>query len=189
MCGLFHSKPKLLPGGRRIILTGAGEEEANGLDHTIPHHNTLRHTALRHATPHHPAPHHATPGLYIEAKEKCNGRTQFVYAGKSRDNAPIIIFYDRCGIWSLVKYANTVGSTSKAWYAADASSQIDKDIIPDPAVIWFVDPSSKDRWFGKAAFTIDPAPKLTILGKDEAVPDAVTQDMEKRGAQYQTQGQ
>ncbi|CAE8630067.1 unnamed protein product [Polarella glacialis] len=143
----------LKDGGRRVIVQGAGEDEANG--------------------------------LYVETTEMHDGKPQFKYSGRSRNNAPISIWWINSGKqWSIRKDARGFASTGKLWYIASDRSGADVSGELPPTEGWGVSARAGDRAFGVAAFSIDPAPSIRLLGADEAVPKRVVHDMEQRAAKY-----
>jgi hypothetical protein len=147
--------------GRMLIVCGAGEDEANG--------------------------------VYVETtiSERYNdGRSVFIFAGRSRSNAPITIEYTKHGgQWSIRKEARTLGSTSKLWYIANAGTGADTTSALPPATGWAVSSKANDRAFGEAAFSIEPAPTIRVLEPGEAIPSDVLQAMFLAGVKYAADGE
>mmetsp|Transcript_83415 Transcript_83415/g.226080 ORF Transcript_83415/g.226080 Transcript_83415/m.226080 type:complete len:159 (-) Transcript_83415:29-505(-) len=155
---LWSSAPKPKEGGRRILVTGAGESEANG--------------------------------VYVECARPFDGKPQFVYSGRSRDRAPIVLWWAASGEqWSIRKDAVRLGSTSKLWYIASSATGADVSGDLPPSSGWSVSAKSAERATGAAAFSIEPAPAVRVLAGGEPVPEEVLRDMEQRGAQYAADGE
>ena len=149
-----------MEGGRRIILQGAGESEANG--------------------------------VYIECVEQHDGKPQFKYTGKSRNNDPIILWWAKSGAqWSLRKESAGFfwGSNMKLWYIASATTGADVSGDMPPTAGWAVSAKSAPKPTGPSYTStprkaIGPAPSITLLAAGEEVPSKVAQDMETRAAEY-----
>lgn len=171
MGGLLSSDLKAKDQGRRIIVSGAGEDEANG--------------------------------LYLEATTLHDDKPQFIYCGKSRNNAPIVMWWASSGSqWSIRKdvpairnassIEATISSTKKLWYIANPNTGAHVSGAGDmpPTSGWAVSAKANDRASGgPAKFTIDPAPTVTVLAEDDPVPEEVIADMEKRAAKYTADGE
>jgi hypothetical protein len=153
MGNTFGSSNALKDGGRSLVVTGAGEDEVNG--------------------------------LYVEMKKTYDGKPQFKYSGRSRNNAPIIMWWVNSGKqWSIRKEARGLGSTTKLWYIASAVSGADVSGDLPPTGGWSVSAKANARFSGTAAFSIAPAPSIRLLAAGEDVPAEVVQDMETRAAKY-----
>uniref|UniRef100_A0A7S1TXC8 Uncharacterized protein n=1 Tax=Phaeomonas parva TaxID=124430 RepID=A0A7S1TXC8_9STRA len=157
--GVLSGKLSAKEGGRRVVLAGAGEDEANG--------------------------------LYLEAKQAFDGKPQFLYAGRTRSNAQIVLsFAASGGQWSLRKEASGIGATSKLWYVASAATGAAgaSGEMP-PATGWAASAEAGKRAVGEARYSIDPPPTLAVLAGGADVPEDVAKDMEERGAKYAADGE
>ena len=136
---------------RRVLVSGAGEDECNG--------------------------------IYVECGT-CGDKPMFVYAGRTRNHAPIVLSYAKAGAaWSLRKEGRRGGS-EKHWYTASASTGADtfdwrSDVMP-PATGWAV-----SMRFGKLhQYDIQPPPTVVELPESELIPEDVALDMLRRGMKY-----
>ena len=121
-------------------------------------------------------------GMYVECTAAYDGRPQFLYAGKTRDDAQIIMWYAASGAqWSVRKQARAVGSTTKLWYIANTGTGADTSGEMPPLTGWAVSARANDRAYGQAAFSIDPAPTVSELAIGEPIPVEVARDMLERG--------
>jgi hypothetical protein len=168
--GLFASK-HLAPkeGGRRLIVSGAGENEANG--------------------------------LYVECAELHDSKPQFVYSGRTRGHAPIVLYYSKGDAqWAVRKDAVQLGSTNKHWYvcawgASSNARNISSYENPmqgemPPGVGWVVSPKAQKRAMGEAAGDwMTPPPTVAELAAGEPIPVDIAREMAERGIKYAADGE
>ena len=154
------SRPKKLAEARVFVVSGAGEDEVNG--------------------------------VFVEQKRPYvankSGKPSFVYAGRTRCNAAIVLWWTDAGAqWNIGKFprASDVASTRKCLYIASAATGADvSDLLP-PSTGWVVSAKAKERAMGgPISWTIEPAPKCRILAEEEFPPADVLLDMFRRGVNY-----
>ena len=153
----FNSSPQHAGGRkfRRVVVSGAGEEECNG--------------------------------VYVECGT-CGDKPTFVYAGRTRHHAPIVLEFTTAGAaWSLRKEGRR-GSTRKNWYTASASTGAMNfdwrtDSMP-PATGWAVSTEFAKYVAADLTSSIEPPPTIVELSESEPIPDDVARDMLLRGMKY-----
>ena len=153
----FNSSPQHAGGRkfRRVVVSGAGEEECNG--------------------------------VYVECGT-CGDKPTFVYAGRTRHHAPIVLEFTTAGAaWSLCKEGRR-GSTRKNWYTASASTGAMNfdwrtDSMP-PATGWAVSTEFAKYVAADLTSSIEPPPTIVELSESEPIPDDVARDMLLRGMKY-----
>tara|TARA_B100000780_G_C20809832_1_gene321727 strand:- start:35 stop:544 length:510 start_codon:yes stop_codon:yes gene_type:complete len=168
--GGTSSRPKQLSDARVVVISGAGEDEVNG--------------------------------VYVETKKpevsNKSGKPSFVYAGRTRNNAAIIVWWagstEQWNIDKATRASSTyplasLASTDKLWYIASAATGADVSGVLPPTSGWAVSARAGDRAMGTAAFTIDPAPQCRSLSTGESAPSAALQDMFTRGVKYASEGE
>ena len=159
------STSKPLVDGRIALLSGSGEDECHG--------------------------------LYVETARPLvsnkSGKPTFVYAGRTRGKAKIVMWWVDAGSqWNVGKFprAKDVASTAKHWYIASAATGADVSGLLPPSTGWAVSSKASGRAMGgPAIYTIDPAPMCRMLGSGELPPAEALQDMFKRGVKYAADGE
>ena len=140
---------------RRVVVSGAGEDECNG--------------------------------VYVECGT-CGDKPMFVYAGRTRHHAPIVLEFTKAGAsWSLRKEGRRGGSR-KNWYTASASTGAINfdwrtDFMP-PATGWAVSAEFGKYVAADLTSSIEPPPTIVELSESEPIPEDVARDMLTRGMKY-----
>ena len=140
---------------RRVVVSGAGEDECNG--------------------------------VYVECGT-CGDKPMFVYAGRTRHHAPIVLEFTKAGAsWSLRKEGRRGGS-KKNWYTASASTGAitfdwRTDFMP-PATGWAVSAEFGKYVAADLTSSIEPAPTIVELSESDPIPEDVARDMLRRGMKY-----
>ena len=155
------SRPKKLAEARVVVVSGAGEDEVNG--------------------------------IFVEQKRPLvankSGKPSFVYAGRSRGNAAIVLWWTDAGEqWNIGKFprASDISSTKKHLYIASAATGADvsSSLLP-PSAGWAVSAKASERAMGgPVRWTIDPPPTCRMLAEKEVPPADALLGMFKRGVDY-----
>ena len=158
--GGVASKPKQLSDARMVVVLGSGEDEVNG--------------------------------VFVESERPFvankSGKPSFVYAGRTRGNAAIVLWWTDAGEqWSIGKFprSSDVASTKKHLYIASAATGADVGGLLPPSAGWGVSAKATARAMGgPAAYSIEPAPTCRMLESNELPPPDALMDMFRRGVKY-----
>jgi hypothetical protein len=159
------SRPKTLAEARVLVLSGAGEDEVNGVFVEL----------LR---------------PLVASK---SGKPSFVYAGRTRTNAAILLWWTDAGEqWNIGKFprAADIGSTKKHLYIASAATGADVSSLLPPSTGWTVSAKANGRAMGgPVTWSIEPPPQCRTLNEKEPPPADALLDMFKRGVTYAADGE
>ena len=162
--GGSSSRPMKLDDARVVVVSGAGEDEINGVFVELQR-------------------------PFVSNK---SGKPSFAYAGRTRNHAAIVLWWIDSGEqWCIGKFPRTsdIPSTTKLLYIASASTGADVSGVLPPSTGWAVSAKANKRAMAPdVTWSIAPPPSCRALSAKEDPPADALMDMFKRGVDYAAGG-